>query len=423
MLTQVSDQIIGSERSATPTGRMKLLIAIPALNEEESIESIIRRSLDARQAIIENSPITGVEITVVSDGSTDRTVELASRYKDHINLVVFDKNRGYGAAIKEAWSRSDAEVLGFLDADGTCDPLFFTQLCNTLEKEQADVVLGSRLNPESQMPLTRRVGNVLFASMLSLFSSKRVRDTASGMRVVRRSSLPRLMPLPDGLHFTPAMSARAILSDDVKIVEIPMPYHEREGESKLKIGKDGLRFLRVIMEAAFLYRPSRPLGLVGLLCLVLASLLMIEPTLFYLQNGRLREGWIYRFLVSNLLGSAGLLLVCAAYLSRQIVNLTLHGRPTQGMDRGLLAKFFNHPLFWLVPLVLLLAGGALVLTSFFQRLSTGSIFEHWSRFIAMSFLVQVAVILLVTRAVDYVLSLISSQVAYLKGQTADEGNG
>src|SRR5215207_6168476 len=127
---------------------MKLLIARPALDEEESIQSIIERSLAARSYIIEHTPVTAVDITVVSDGSTDRTVEIAGRYTDRIKLIVFERNLGYGAAIKEAWAQSDAGLLSFLDADGTCDPLFFTQLCNTLFEQEADVVLGSRLNPE-----------------------------------------------------------------------------------------------------------------------------------------------------------------------------------------------------------------------------------------------------------------------------------
>src|SRR5258705_10036955 len=111
---------------------MKLLIAIPALNEEESIESIIERSLAARSQIIAASPVTAVEVTVVSDGSTDKTVELARSYEDKIHLIVFKRNRGYGAAIKEAWAHSDAELVGFIDADGTCDPNFFAPLCREL---------------------------------------------------------------------------------------------------------------------------------------------------------------------------------------------------------------------------------------------------------------------------------------------------
>ena len=134
---------------------MRLLIAIPALNEEASIQQIIERCLRARKEIIENSPVTDVAITVVSDGSTDRTVELAEGFRDEITLIVFPRNRGYGAAIKEAWSRSDAELLGFLDADGTCDPRFFADLVNALQRQSADVALGCRLNAASRRAYSR----------------------------------------------------------------------------------------------------------------------------------------------------------------------------------------------------------------------------------------------------------------------------
>lgn len=395
---------------------MKLLVAIPALDEEESIESIIERSLVARASIIEHSPVTAVDITVVSDGSTDRTVEKAGRYADRIKLIVFEHNRGYGAAIKEAWEQSDADLLGFLDADGTCDPLFFTQLCNTLVQENADVVLGSRLNSESHMPAVRRLGNTIFALMLTVLSSKNVRDSASGMRVVRRTSLPKLMPLPDGLHFTPAMSARAILSDDVKIVEIPMPYMEREGESKLSVGKDGVRFLKSILEAAFLYRPSRPLGILGVLLLLAAAALMVLPTLYYIEHRSLLEYMIYRFLVSHLLGAMGFFLLCASYLSRKIVDITLSTRPNSSLRHGFTSSFFASRRFWLVPLGLTVAGGLLVLPSFLQLVETSHTTEHWSRFIAMSFLLEIAIILVVTRAVDFIIGLIANQLAYLKAQ-------
>jgi glycosyltransferase involved in cell wall biosynthesis len=395
---------------------MKLLIAIPALNEEESIESIITRSLAARNSILANSPVTDVEITVVSDGSTDRTVELASRYADRIKVIVFEKNRGYGAAIKEAWQQSQADLLGFLDADGTCDPAFFGPLCQTLVTKGGDIVLGCRLNPESKMPVVRRLGNVLFASLLSVFSSQRVRDTASGMRVIRRSILPHLMPLPDGLHFTPAMSARAVLHNELKIVEIPMPYHEREGESKLRIAKDGMRFLRVIIEAAFLYRPSRPLGLIGLLCGAIACALMVMPTLYYIQHHSVLEWMIYRFIVFNLLCMSGCLLLCASYLSSKIVALAVPVPQPKGWSYYCGTAFFSHRLFFLVPIILILGGGILVLPSFIDLVKTGATYEHWSRFVVMSLFLEIALILVMTRVLDFILNLIAAYLAYLKSQ-------
>ena len=394
---------------------MKLLIAIPALNEEASIQQIIARCLEARAEIIETSPVTEVDITVVSDGSTDRTVELASRYRDHVKLIVFPKNRGYGAAIKEAWAQSNADLLGFLDADGTCEPRFFSQLINALKTHDADIALGCRLNESTKMPWLRRLGNVLFASTLTLLSSSTLRDTASGMRVVRRTCLPALLPLPDGLHFTPAMSARAILSARTKIVEIDMPYHEREGESKLHPAKDGLRFLRAILDAALLYRPARPLAILGCLWLALAVALMLTPTAYYLRHHAVQEWMIYRFVVGHLAGTLAGLLLCASYLTGRMVAIALRDVEGKRSSRNLLDWFFSNWLPWLVPPLLLVGGGLLVLPSFLELVRTGSTYEHWSRFIAMSFCWELASIIAVTAVIDYVLGLLSAQLAYNRG--------
>ena len=393
---------------------MKLLIAIPAYNEEDSIRSIIDRSLEARERIKAACGLSDVEVTVVSDGSTDRTAELAAPYRGQIELIVFDQNRGYGAAIKEAWRLSNAELLGVLDADGTCDPNFFTELCRKIEAEKADVVLGCRMNRQSRMPALRRLGNLLFAWLLRIFSSSAVRDTASGMRVVRRASLPKLLPLPDGMQFTPAMSARALLGEGLKIAEIDMPYHERQGESKLRVGADGMRFLRVILEAAFLYRPWRPLGILGLAALGAAVALMILPAVYYLRNRSLAEWMIYRFVVSHLAGTSACLLFGASYLTRKIVRITMPGGGQKSPNA--VGQFLASGWFWLAPPALMIAGGWLVLPSLLELVRTGATYEHWSRFIAMTFLYAVAVILIVTRAIDYVLGLIEERLAYLKSQ-------
>lgn len=393
---------------------MKLLIAIPALNEEDSIESIIQRTLAAREHICKNSFVTSVEVTVVSDGSTDKTMEIAGRYVPQIQLIEFKKNRGYGAAIKEAWKKSNADLLSFLDADGTCDPLFFADLCRELEQKKADVSLGCRINPKSKMPLIRRIGNVIYALLLTLFSSSHVRDTASGMRVVKRSCLPKLMPLPDGLHFTPAMSARAILSKDIKIVEVDMPYEERAGESKLHVIKDGLRFLRVILEAALLYRPGRIMGLTGIGCGIFGALVMVMPVFYYTSYLKLEEWMIYRFVVGSLAGITSCLFICGGYISSRIVDITLSNRVWADRRKNLFGIFLNHKAFWLIPLTFMIIGSAIIFPSIVNYIETGKIYEHWSRFLAMSFLFSIAIVLILTRLIDYALDLVAARVVYLK---------
>ncbi len=194
-----------------------LTIVIPALNEEAAIGATIQRCLAARDAIQSEANVGEVEIIVVSDGSMDRTEDIARSFDD-VTILVFEKNRGYGAAILCGFAYGRGDLVSFLDADGTCDPLFFAALCRAIDDEPADVVLGSRLGAGSEMPLVRAVGNTLFAWILGILSRQRVVDIASGMRVIRRAALPDLVPLPDGLHFTPAMSARALLEGKLRIV-------------------------------------------------------------------------------------------------------------------------------------------------------------------------------------------------------------
>ncbi len=396
----------------------KLGIAIPALNEEDSIVSIIERTLSAREYIIANSPVTDVEITVVSDGSTDRTVERASRFGDQIRLIVFPQNKGYGAAIKTAWIQSDADLLAFLDADGTCEPKFFAILCSVLLEKNFDVVLGCRLNKTSQMPLLRRFGNFLFATLLTYLSKEKVKDTASGMRVVRRGILDHLMPLPDGLHFTPAMSARAMMSGVLKIGEVDMPYQERVGESKLRVIKDGLRFLRVILTTAFLYRPSRPTALFGVLCGLGASLIMLSPTVFYFNHHAVQEWMIYRFLVAHLLGTGAVLSFGAAHICEQVTQIAL----VEELDpnvRSLGRQFFSSPAWILVLALLVGTGGILVIGSFLEWWQTGKTYEHWSRYVVMNFCLSTAMVIGLTKGVNQVLLLIHGRVTYWRGVRAE----
>jgi glycosyltransferase involved in cell wall biosynthesis len=396
----------------------KLLIAIPALNEEQSIRSIITRSLDARQYIIDNSPVSDVSITVVSDGSTDQTVPRAQEFTDRIHLIVFPQNRGYGAAIMEAWKQSDADVLAFLDADGTCDPKFFVPLCQTLSDQDADIVLGCRLNTESRMPLLRRVGNRIFAWLLTHLSSQTVRDTASGMRVVRRRALHHLYPLPEGLHFTPAMSARAMLNRELRIVEIDMPYSEREGRSKLRVVRDGFRFLRTILEGVCLYRPTRVMGALGLGFLLFACAIMLSPLVYYLQTRTVAEWMIYRFLVSHLCATASILLFCASYIAARMAFLTLESA-VRSPHRHFMRPLLRGPLFVFLIVGLMAVGFALVFGSLLELFQTGHTYEHWSRYSAATFCFEIALILLTTRGTEFLLDLLAARIDYLREN--DEG--
>jgi hypothetical protein len=221
-------------------------------------------------------------IVFVNDGSTDRTQEIVDQPEfDEVLKVRFKHNKGYGAAIKAGWrAAGDVDLLGFVDADGTCDPDHSVHLINRLVETDADVVLAGRMTAQSEMPKVRRLGNLLFANMLNAVSSSKITDCASGFRVVRRSSLAMISPLPKGLHFTPAMSAICLLDPRLRIEEVPMPYKERIGRSKLSVLKDGFRFLYVILFTICCYTPIRTMfSIAAAWMLVVAALAALTHSL------------------------------------------------------------------------------------------------------------------------------------------------
>ena len=357
---------------------MKLTIVIPAYNEEEAIGSTIERCLAARETITANSPVDEVEIIVVSDGSTDRTADIAGGFED-VRLVVFEKNRGYGAAIKRGFEEGTGDLVSFLDADGTCDPEFFVTLCASLVEENAAVAIGSRLGPESRMPRVRRLGNRIYALILSTLSNRVVTDTASGMRVIRRDALPQLYPLPDGLHFTPAMSARVLMDDSLTIVERPMAYEERIGASKLHVIRDGLRFLKIIFEMTLMWRPAMVFTISAIVCLAIMILLAIHPIEMRIRMGRLEEDMIYRLLFCALLGTLGLTLLSAGVISENVQRLLDRRRPPRTfivtlLDRAYSLHGMGLALVIGVPALVWLVGPGL-----WTRLTEGYVDLHWSR--------------------------------------------
>jgi hypothetical protein len=355
-----------------------LTIVIPALDEEEAIGSTIRRCLDARPRIIDHGGVAAVEVIVVSDGSSDRTEEIALASPE-VTVLAFDRNRGYGAAIRCGFEHASGSLVGFLDADGTCDPEFFASLCPTLAREHADVVLGSRMGPHSRMPWIRSVGNTLFAWMLGILAQRAVRDTASGMRVIRRSSLERLYPLPDGLHFTPAMSARALLDDRLTLVEVPMAYAERTGRSKLSPVADGVRFLTAILRAAICLRPARPLLLAAAASSLAALLVGLGPLLFYLRWARLEEWMIYRILLASLLATLSGLLATTAVVADRIAALAHDRAAPQGVTGALARLVFSRRGVLVGGPLVGIAAVVLVWPGIVEYLVTGHVVMHWSR--------------------------------------------
>jgi len=334
--------------STTRERAARLSVIIPALNEEGGIAGIVERVL-AQQPGLLGVGLPRLEVIVVDDGSRDKTAEIVEQYVKPddgtapavVRLVRHPVNRGYGAAIKTGLAQARGEFISFLDADGTYPPEYFAQLCEPA-LQGADLVIGSRMSGEaSEMPLMRRVGNVMFAGLITLLGDRRVRDSASGMRVIRREKLPLLYPLPNGLNFTPIMSMRAI-HEGLNLVEVPIPYRERIGRSKLSVVRDGIRYTISILWTALSYNPVRILGALGVGGVAAAMLVALGLTVVRLQGvttlNALNVAAIFAALV---LGVGGVSLFSLGATFNYLVAL-FRKRP---VHMGLFGKpIFNPPL-------------------------------------------------------------------------------
>jgi glycosyltransferase involved in cell wall biosynthesis len=371
-----------------------LSVVIPALNEEQSIQAVMTRvlgTLPALQAV----GIADLELIVVDDGSTDRTPEIVAA-TDGVRLICHKRNGGYGAALKTGFAAARGEWVGFLDADGTYPPEYFPALCNEGIAQNADIVIGSRMSgAESEMPAVRRLGNVLFANLVSLVSAQRITDSASGMRIFKKTILERVCPLPDGLNLTPVMSTRA-LHEGLHMIEVPIPYSERQGRSKLSVVRDGMRFARSIVWTALTYNPVRQLGMIGLACVAIAALVAVWIVALRLQGVVTLAPWgVFALFAGAVLGVVGVSLFILGAMFNYLVAIFYH-RPIR---QGLFGRpIFRTPLdrrFWWMGLAAIAVGIMLAVASLALGLSGWPLSRLWLWQLlgAMSILVGVQLVI------------------------------
>lgn len=343
-----------------------LSVVIPAYNEEGGIRSIMERVLAVKDALRQVG-VDDLELIVVDDGSADRTAELV-RAQDGATLVQHAKNGGYGAALKTGFAAAKGEWIGFLDADGTYPPEYFPALVEAAKTQNADLVIGSRMaGAESQMPKMRRLGNLIFARLVNIISAANITDSASGMRIFKKSILPSLYPLPDGLNLTPVMSTRA-LHESLTMVEVPIPYSERIGRSKLSVVHDGMRFGQSIVWTALNYNPARTFGLIGMASFGIAAVIGLMLVWARLQGVQSVSPIGAFALFSGLvLAVAGVMLVALGFSFNYFVAL-FHKTPVrQGLwGRPLFNIRWEQHFGWIGLTILLLgllvAGFSLVMT-------------------------------------------------------------
>ena len=220
----------------------KVSVVIPTMNEERTIGE----TLDEVRRHLAGSDF---EILIVDTSSRDRTREIAVSKGA---VVVDEPRRGYGRAYKTGFERARGEFIVTLDADNTYPAGDIPRLLGIVERGEADFASGDRISTmdRGSMSAMHRIGNgLLNLTVLALFH-RRVRDTQSGMWAFRRGLLGKIEPKSDGMPFSEEIKLE-VVRKGLRLVEVPINYRPRKGESKLRSWEDGWKNFRHLFRLRF----------------------------------------------------------------------------------------------------------------------------------------------------------------------------
>ena len=253
----MSTEVAGSPPgTVVPLAPVRRIAIVPAFNEERNIGPLLAelKALDP-----------GLEVVVVSDGSTDRTAEIAAAAGAHVVRLPF--NLGIGGAVQTgfrfAWE-GGYELAIRLDGDGQHDPAELRELVGPVVAGEADFAIGSRFIGAGgyRSSAARRIGIRVLAWVVSRIARQRLTDTTSGFQAANRrtiglfaADLPLDYPEVEGL----VMAIR----HGIRVLEVPVTMRERE-HGRSSIGMLGSVYYMIkVLLAVFVdlfRRKAPPLG-------------------------------------------------------------------------------------------------------------------------------------------------------------------
>jgi glycosyltransferase involved in cell wall biosynthesis len=225
---------------------IQLSVIIPCFNEVTTIEEIVRR---VRAVEIAH------EIIIVDDGSTDGTRDVLSRLdlQDDLKVILHDRNRGKGAAVRTGFKNATGNVFLIQDADLEYDPREYPTLLKPLREDIAKVVYGSRFlgGPRKAMFFWNMVANRSLTLITNMLYNSIISDMETCYKVFRAEVIRDIPLRSHRFNFEPEITAK-VLKRGYRIYEVPISYNGREWEEGKKITwKDGVIALWTLIRYRF----------------------------------------------------------------------------------------------------------------------------------------------------------------------------
>ncbi len=254
----------------------RIAVLIPCYNEELTVAEVVRQF---------RAQLPDACIYVFDNNSTDRTVEKA---REAGALVSYESRQGKGYVVQSMFREVDADVYIMVDGDGTYPPAGVHKLIEPIIRGEADMTVGSRLHgaSASQFKSLNRFGNRLFLSVLNTTFKVKITDMLSGYRAFNRKFVKSIPLFGGGFETETELTIKA-LERGYRIVEVPVNLTHRPGGSfsKIRIGQDGARILKMLLALFRDYKPLTFFGSAGLFLIFLGLIPGAVVTIEFFRTG------------------------------------------------------------------------------------------------------------------------------------------
>jgi len=236
--------------------RFALVIVIP--DDEEASVGTLKRALAAKEQVQSSTPVSEMTVVCVRrQRASDVRSAMDQPEFDSVRQVKVAGSMGYGAMVKAGWQATKADLLGFIDGDGSFDPGSCVDLLNQMFTTQADVVTASRYGLQDHAPIQRRLAHFFAARFLGLGRQKLLNDMTCGFQILRRSSLKKMNPLPDGSNFPSAICCTCSWDQRLRIEEVPVACQLPVNPHRLDIWVENAQLFFTMLYSACCYSPVR----------------------------------------------------------------------------------------------------------------------------------------------------------------------
>jgi dolichol-phosphate mannosyltransferase len=297
--------------SNTERGEIKVEIIIPTLNEEKTIEELIN---NIRSCLL---PIE-LSILVIDGGSTDRTVDICKRR--NVRFLV-QKGKGKGNAMREAVDHSEADVVVFIDGDGTYSPSDLGLLLEPLLDGKSDMVVGSRIlgkRERGAISIFNTLGNRLFNRAINFAMKSSITDSLSGYRALYKKTFSNLILFSDSFEIEVEITVEA-LAKGYRVLEVPINYSIRKGsDTKLDPFGDGVKISKTLLFILMNVNPLKFFAIISLGFFIIGLWPAAYPLYEKISYGEITS--IPAAVLSALLFVAGTLSIVVGMVSELVVR-------------------------------------------------------------------------------------------------------